>query len=262
MHRGAAISPTYTNLVIKLGQTSATSLPTGGFYTGTLTTVYTQASVTLPSTSVGSWLAITLQTQFLYDPTQSLVMDIQQCGLSGTGIGVGTTTLTGFRRTYQTPSACSPVYVGQDALLANCGITVIPATPCSTPADQPTALNLSVIGTTQINGSFTAANSSPTNYLVVRYLHGATPTNPANQTTYIVGGLLGSGTVLSVSSSTSFNATGLSPGTQYDFYVYSYNSITGNCSPAYNTTSPLYNSATTQACGGWSGTRSLGPSGY
>ena len=38
---------TYSNLTIKLGQTSATTLPTTGFYSGAMDTVYYKTSVSL-----------------------------------------------------------------------------------------------------------------------------------------------------------------------------------------------------------------------
>lgn len=111
-------------------------------------------------------------------------------------------------------------------------------TPCPVPADQPTAFVTGTLTSTSIAASFTAAVSAPSNYLVVRYAQGATPTNPTNNTLYLVNASLGSGTVVSTSATTSFNATGLTQGAAYDFYVYSYNN-SGCAGPVYNTTAPL-----------------------
>jgi hypothetical protein len=120
--------------------------------------------------------------------------------------------------------------------------------PCAEPADQPTALNLTLDGTlpsTKVNIAFTAALSTPSGYLVVRYPFGSSPTNPT--TTYIAGNPLGSGTVVySGSNFTGISATGLSANTSYDFYVYSYNSVVGNCGISYNVTNPLF--GTIQTC--------------
>jgi subtilisin-like proprotein convertase family protein len=141
-------------------------------------------------------------------------------------------------------------------------IVFVPAIPCSAPSAQPTSLNLTTISITQINGSFTAASGAPTNYLVVRYPSGAAVTNPTNGVTYSVGSSLGLGTVISNNSSTTFSATGLTPATTYDFYVYSMNGG-ASCYPnVYLTTSPLFGSQATSACGGLAGgTYTVGPSG-
>ena len=128
------------------------------------------------------------------------------------------------------------------------GISVIPAVPCPTPAAQPTGLVLTAVSQVQINGSFTAAVPAPTNYLVVRYPSGAVPVNPVNGTNYALGAALGTGTVISNSNATSFTTAGLTPGTTYDFYVYSFN--TGACGTAYLTAAPLFGSIATLPCTG------------
>src|SRR5690606_33911563 len=66
------VTTTYTNLEIKLGQTSNSSLASGVIDNSmAFTTVYTAPSATLTSNSSG-WLEITLQTPFLYNPSQAL----------------------------------------------------------------------------------------------------------------------------------------------------------------------------------------------
>ncbi|WP_130736399.1 GEVED domain-containing protein [Flavobacterium sp. J27] len=116
-------------------------------------------------------------------------------------------------------------------------LNIIPASPCSTPTAQPTALSLSPTGTF-ISGSFTPASPAPNNYLVIYNTTGVTP-SPANGTTYSVGGTVGAGNiVVSNDSSTSFTISGLTNSTTYYVFVFSYNSFcTGG--PRYNTTSPL-----------------------
>jgi hypothetical protein len=136
-------------------------------------------------------------------------------------------------------------------------IALVSSTPTG-PSNQATALNLTTISTSQIDGSFTAATSSPTGYLVVRYPSAAATTTPATGTTYTVGQSLGLGTVVSVGASTTFNSTGLSGSTTYDYYVYDYGTATcsGN---VYNIIAPLTGSQTTSACGSLSGTIPIGP---
>ncbi len=117
-------------------------------------------------------------------------------------------------------------------------------TPCPFPTDQATSFVTSLKSTTSFTGSYTAATSMPNGYLVVRYAASATPTNPADFTSYAVNATLGTGTVVYSGSALTFNQTGLMQNTTYDYYVYSYNN--GICAgPVYNTISPLMASVTT-----------------
>lgn len=121
----ASVNPTFTGLTVKMGQTTATSLPTGSLYTGPMTTVYSTATATLSSNAAG-WLMITLQTPFLYDPSLSLVVEISQCAVTGGAFTVTNVARTGFRRTWN-PSGCTMTYSGQDANLFNCGVDMVSA---------------------------------------------------------------------------------------------------------------------------------------
>ncbi|WP_197062227.1 GEVED domain-containing protein [Flavobacterium rivuli] len=116
--------------------------------------------------------------------------------------------------------------------------------PCTLPADQPANFVASAITSTTFTGTYTAAASAPSNYLVVRYASPATATAPADYTAYTVGAALGTGTVAYVGTGLTFNATGLSAATQYTYYVYSYNN-SACYGPVYNTTAPLTATVTT-----------------
>jgi hypothetical protein len=117
-------------------------------------------------------------------------------------------------------------------------------TPCTAPADQPTAFVVSNLTGATFTGAFTAAASAPSSYLVVRYPSGGTVTNPVNYINYIAGNALGAGTVAYSGNALTFNAAGLTPGSTYDYYVYAFNS--GAClGPVYNTVTPLLYSVTT-----------------
>ena len=122
-------------------------------------------------------------------------------------------------------------------------------TPCTVPSAQPTSPLLTAVSTGQIDGSFTAAAGSPNAYLVVRYPAGAPETAPVNGTTYSVAQNLGLGTVVQATASTTFSAVSLNGSTNYDFYVYSYNSSTSCAGPMYLTSSAYIGSMTTSACG-------------
>jgi hypothetical protein len=114
------------------------------------------------------------------------------------------------------------------------------APPCTAPANQPTSLNLTSVSTTEIDGSFTAAASSPYGYLAVAYPTSGSPSDaPIDEAIYTAGDPLGTGIVVGVGSATTFDATSLTPGTEYAFRVYSYNAATCSDGPTYLTTSPL-----------------------
>lgn len=121
-------------------------------------------------------------------------------------------------------------------------------TPCTVPTNQPTGLTFSNLGGASLTGTFTAATSNPSHYLVVRYPNLATVTDPVDFTQYTLGTTLGAGIVIGVLTSpiVTFNDSGLSPGTTYDYYIYSYNNSACN-GPVYLISSPLKASVTTCA---------------
>lgn len=107
---------------------------------------------------------------------------------------------------------------------------------CTVPANAATNLTFPSVGTGSVSGSFTASTSSPSGYLVVRYLASATETLPVNGTTYTAGTALGAGTVVQSGTATTFtSASGMTSNTAYTFYVYAFNN-TGCASIKYNTT--------------------------
>jgi len=107
-------------------------------------------------------------------------------------------------------------------------------TPCATPATAPTALNFTDSTSSTVTGAFTAGDAI--NYMVVRYPAGGTVTAPVNGTAYTVGAALGTGTVASVGTTSTFTASNLYPSTGYDFYVYGYNTGATCGGPVFNAT--------------------------
>src|SRR4030095_8583562 len=85
IYMSTAGSGTYSNLTIKMGQASITSFT--GEYMGQLDTVYFRSSVSL-SSSTNAWLLFTLDRPFNYNPTQSLIIQVSQCGFTGGGMNV------------------------------------------------------------------------------------------------------------------------------------------------------------------------------
>ncbi len=128
-------------------------------------------------------------------------------------------------------------------LLDNIKVTAVSANACTTPTTQPTAFLKNTIGYTSIQASFTAANPAAQGYLILMS-NNSLPNNPVNGKNYAVGDNIGDATVVSFGNSTTFNATGLNPATQYYFTVYSMNNLcTGG--PLYYTNTPLQDVATT-----------------
>ncbi len=127
--------------------------------------------------------------------------------------------------------------------LDNVKVTGVPANPCSVPASQPSALNLSP-GFSTTSGSFTAASPAANGYLVIRSINPSLSSLPVNGVNYSEGASVGDGTVISYGTSTSFSATSLSSSTTYYYFIFAVNYL---CSggPLYKTTSPLTGSATT-----------------
>lgn len=114
----------FTNFVIKLVQDTITTLPTGIIYSNSaFQTVFFNPAVTFSST-VSSWFNVPI-IPFVYNPNQSLIIDITQCSATNTNFNVAQTSLTGFRRTYINETSCVPSYGGQDANVGNLGINIV-----------------------------------------------------------------------------------------------------------------------------------------
>ena len=163
---------------------------------------------------------------------------------------VGSTTMRVMKRYggYPTSSCQTGAGYGQ---AEDYPITITAEPGSSTPTAQPTSLSLTAVSGSQINGTFTASSPTSGNYLVVRTSTSSAPSsNPVDGTTYVAGNTIGTGTVVSFASATSFSATGLSSNTSYWFWLYSCN---GTCSPKYRTTSPLSGTATTMNVINWIG---------
>jgi hypothetical protein len=250
----AACNATYTTLTVRMALVPITTFITvGAFYTGAMTIVR-QQNTTITQPVALTWTEIPLTTPFTYNPAMNLIIEVYQCGFTGTGFNINQQawgTAPNYRRQYSDASSpCGSIALptGGDLNVPAIGISMVASVPCPTPTAQPTGLILTAVSQVQINGSFSAAVPAPTNYLVVRYPSGAVPVNPVNGTNYLVGAALGTGTVISNSNATAFTTAGLAPGTTYDFYVYSHN--TGACATTYLTAAPLFGSRATLPCAG------------
>lgn len=114
--------------------------------------------------------------------------------------------------------------------------SVTPSAPCTTPG-VATGLNLISPYSGLVSGSFTAPGTAPTGYLVIRTTTSSAPTTPVSGTTYTAGSSALGGYIVAVTTATGFtDNSGLTGGTPYWYWVYSYNS--GSCSGG-----PLYSSS-------------------
>jgi photosystem II stability/assembly factor-like uncharacterized protein len=150
---------TLTNLTIKMGQSSITTLPTGTYYTGQMDTVYYRASVNITST-IGAWMSFTLDHPFTYDSTKSLIVGIQQCGATNNSVVVCQHAYSGARRSYSYATPCPCVYYGQDANAANFGIDVTPVLPTGwTPQVSGVTTGLNTVSAVNQNVGWIGGNS-------------------------------------------------------------------------------------------------------
>jgi endonuclease I len=128
--------------------------------------------------------------------------------------------------------------------LDNLAITNGAVNPCTEPTAQPTALSLTPSPTT-INGSFTGSNPIADEYLVVQSTSSSLSVSPTDGSTYAPGQVIGNGTVVAVSSATTFTSTALNANTTYYYFVFALNNENCSGGPNYLTTSPLSASTST-----------------
>jgi hypothetical protein len=206
IHESYPLGPwTYTDLTIKMGQSAITSFDAGTFYTGSLTTVYSKASVSLAGTA-GQWMTIPLDTPFPYDPTQSLIIDVAQSGAEGAaGFSMSFTSLTGNRRNWSSGGAPF-IYNGQNATAYHMGITLTESNAPVATTSGGTALTPS---SARLNGVVNAKNVSTS----VSFEYG--PTAAYGTTVAGVPSTVSGATDVSVHA----DISGLTPGTTYHYRV-------------------------------------------
>jgi len=134
--------------------------------------------------------------------------------------------------------------LGIDDFTASFDGSYIPV--CSEPTNQPTNLVLTPTPTT-ISGSFTAAVPSVNEYLIVRSTSAVLGATPTDGTYYTAGTAIGSGTVVTSTTSTSFLDINLTPSTTYYYFIFADNNDNCIIAPNYLQLNPLENNATTPA---------------
>ncbi len=159
-------SGVFSQLEIKMGQTTLTELPSTDWYAGPMQTVYSRATDSLSVAAIGDWLSIDLDIPFAYDPTQSLVIDINQCARVGTGISTYHTGISGVRRLASLVGASCPLpFANTSNLMAHCGIDISGGTWLSLePIQGSVAVGDSVLMTAYFDATDTSISNHPGNY--------------------------------------------------------------------------------------------------
>jgi hypothetical protein len=141
---------TYSGLTIKMGQSTISSFTYGSLYTGPLTTVYYKASVALTGIP-GEWMTITLDTPYAYDPAQSLIIDIGQCGTTQDwGFSACFTDLAVYRRIWS-EGGCPFTFGGANYSVYHLGIDIETVNPTEVPlSDWALYLAIFLVGATFI----------------------------------------------------------------------------------------------------------------
>ncbi len=123
---------TFTDLTVLMKQDTITQLPLATLW-GPMDTVYYESSATL-STTANGWFSITLETQYNYDPTKSLIVFVGQCGATGSGFSVNQANFTGNRRNWSIGGCPFVPYASTgNAAVVNCGVDVVNAAPYPVP---------------------------------------------------------------------------------------------------------------------------------
>ncbi len=199
--------------------TTATTLPLAPTI-GTATAGNAQATVTF--TGVSGTAAVT------YTATST------PGGFTGTGSS-SPITVTGLTNGTAYTFKVTATNAGGTGAASAASNSVTPLAPCATPG-APTSLSLTSPYSGLVIGSFAAPSPSASNYLVIRTSSSTAPTAPTNGASYATGSSALGGFIVSNNTTTSFTDNSAVSGTQYWYWVYSYN--TGSsCSggPVYST---------------------------
>jgi trimeric autotransporter adhesin len=131
---------------------------------------------------------------------------------------------------------------GADDGLGIDDITITLPSACTAPVAQPTGFSATAT-LNSISGSFTDAVPAAPAYLVIISTSNTLSEQPANGTVYAIDDVVGNGTIVSISNSTSFIANDLTPSTPYFFFIFSYNTP----EYCYNQVNPLTGSQSTNS---------------
>jgi hypothetical protein len=132
--------------------------------------------------------------------------------------------------------------------------TWTPPSPCAAPTSLAASASSSSQTNTTISGSFTAAPTAPTGYIVVRSTSSTQPTSLSLGTALPAVGnttAFGAGTNVEYvgTSAGSWVSSGLTAGTTYYYYVFSYNNASCTGGPAYSASATTFSQSTASCTG-------------
>jgi hypothetical protein len=137
--QNAVTTSTWNNLTVKMGTTNLTAFVTGAFETA-LTTVYT-APVTTTTAPIpaGGWFELTLQTPFMWNRSNNLIVEISQTSYTG-GLTIAYSSAVAGARHYGAVTSTTGtagaglLNFGFDLVTTPCAGVPVPGTIVSTPA--------------------------------------------------------------------------------------------------------------------------------
>ena len=185
-------SATYSTFTIKMTQNTLTQFGSGTYLTP-MTTVYQASSQAVPSTGAYTWFSFTLQTPFPYTAGNTLVVEIEHNGISGS---ITANCTNGTNRRIYGGYGSSAGTLGSG--MGDIGLDIQTGPPCPAPG----GLAATAITSTGANLSWNAVSGS-TGYQYLVDQNAVVPWPFVATTT----------------TGTSFNKTGLTPSTQYYLHV-------------------------------------------
>lgn len=169
----AGATGTYTNFSVAFLQNNLAAFPSTTFLTGFTTALSTPSITINGNATAGGWYEIPLTTPFLYDPTQTLIVEIKYTAKTG-GLSTPTTSASGNKRLsiITAPGAATG---NLSTIWGDFGMDLAPAVPCANPivggtstassttACAGTLVNLNLSGNSTGGGLTYEWESSPNN---------------------------------------------------------------------------------------------------
>lgn len=184
---------TFTNFKVAFLQNNLAAFPNTTFLTGAVPALSAPSYTVTGSPTAGGWYEIPLTTPYLYDNTQSLVIEISYSAKTG-GVSGYYTSSSGNKRVYSTSSTATTGTLSTS--WGDMGIAITPAPPCANPPTPGTAMvtpsgSLCTGATVQLSLSGNSTGSaqtyewerSPTNAPFVPTSLGAPSSSPILNTT-------------------------------------------------------------------------------
>ncbi|MCB2206606.1 T9SS type A sorting domain-containing protein [bacterium] len=180
----ATTNPTFTNLTVKLGQTTTTNFPYNTTFATGLTTCYNASTTTLPTGNTNDWFPITLQTPFYYNPNQSLIVNICHDGYSaGIYVRFYSASTGGYRRIYGGAGCTSTGGSGSDYSRYSFGVDMSPALPDDAGISELLSPVNFCAGTLPIQVNLKNFGTNTLNSVTVNWSLNGVPQTPINYTT-------------------------------------------------------------------------------